>query len=57
MFPSPPEATKLSREKEKIRNIVIYSSNPRLIERRDRLARYGVGLLNLLARVWRSDGP
>jgi hypothetical protein len=26
-------------------------------KRRDRLARYGVGLLNLPRRVWRSDGP
>src|SRR5438128_5919701 len=43
-----PRASKISRETEQIRNTVIYSiERERPIERRDRLARYGVGLLNL----------
>ncbi len=51
----PQRSPKLPGNESQVRNIVIYSLNARLIERRDRLARYGVGLLNLPKRVWRSD--
>ena len=43
----PQRSPKLPGNESQVRNIVIYSLNARLIERRDRLARYGVGLLNL----------
>src|SRR5438445_12250997 len=53
----PRGSPKQPRKASRVRNIVIYDLNARLIERRDRLARYGVGLLNLHKRVRKSDGP
>ena len=43
----PGGSQKLPEKASQVRNRVIYNLNARLLERRDRLARYGVGLLNL----------